>query len=179
MIAALAHAAAVACLLKAIPPAQLLNPLKFRGRPRPSDWHMIMYSSAKSVAPKVPIFLALLAHEALGTVAPSSVLLPLAAASRSALRRLLSRSDSLRSAKIAICRPSTPVNQYPKLPPIPAKSGQTQRDSLLKKGRISMPSWSQRTARPAYNKLASKERESFRGMVTNQSRSRTEPCGPL
>lgn len=89
-----------------------------------------------------------LPHEVLESMPPSSVLLPLAVASRSALRRRLSSSDSLLSARIAICRPSTPVSQYPKLPPTPAKSGQTHSDSLLKKGRISMPNWRKRTARP-------------------------------
>ena len=150
-------------LAQSNPPGPALKSIGIGGRHRPSDWHTIKYSSESSVAPRMHMFLDLLPHDALGTVAPSSVLLPLAAASRSALRRLLSRSASLRSAKIANCRPSTPVNQYPKLPPIPAKSGQTQRDSLLKKGRISMPSWSQRTARPAYNELRARKEKAVAG----------------
>lgn len=90
------------------------------------------------------------AHDVLARMPPCSFFSePLCeAASLSALRFLFSSSDSLRSARIPICRFSTPVNQYPKLPPTPAKSGHTHNDFLLKNGRISMPSWRKRTARP-------------------------------
>ena len=49
---------------------------------------------------------------------------------------------------MSYCRDSTPVNQYPKLPPAAAKTGYAQRDSRLKKGRISIPNCQKRTARP-------------------------------
>jgi len=81
-------------------------------------------------------------------IPPSSTLSTSTTPSRSALRFLFSSNRFLRSARIFICLFSTPVNQYPKLPPAAAKIGYAQSDSLLKKGRISIPSCQNRTARP-------------------------------
>lgn len=82
-------------------------------------------------------------------LAPSSVPLPISAPSLSALRFLFSSKLFLLSANSFSCLLSTPVNQYPKLPPAAAKTGYAQSDSLLKKGRISIPSCQNRTARPS------------------------------
>lgn len=81
-------------------------------------------------------------------LAPSSVPSPITAPSLSALRFLFSSRLVLLSANSFSCLLSTPVNQYPKLPPAAAKMGYAQSDSLLKKGRISIPSCQNRTARP-------------------------------
>lgn len=82
-------------------------------------------------------------------LAPSSVPLPISAPSLSALRFLFSSKLVLLSANSFSCLLSTPVNQYPKLPPVAAKTGYAQSDSLLKRGRISIPSCQNRTARPS------------------------------
>lgn len=75
-----------------------------------------------------------------------------AALSRSALRFLFSKMLCRLWANIVICRFSTPVNQYPKLPPAAANTGYAQSDSLLKKGRISIPSCQKRTAMPRFHR---------------------------
>lgn len=82
-------------------------------------------------------------------LAPSSVPPLISAPSLSALRFLFSSKLVLLSANSFSCLLSTPVNQYPKLPPAAAKTGYAQSDSLLKKGRISIPSCQNRTARPS------------------------------
>lgn len=69
--------------------------------------------------------------------------------SLSALRALLSKRLCRLAPRIACCLLSTPINQYPKLPPAPAKTGYAHSDSLLKNGRISRPSCQKRTAMPA------------------------------
>ena len=77
--------------------------------------------------------------------------------SLSALLLRLSSKLFLLSANNFICLPSTPVNQYPKLPPTAAKNGYAHRDSLLKKGRISIPSCQRRTATPRKPQLLALE----------------------
>ena len=69
-------------------------------------------------------------------------------ASLSARRCRFSNKLALRALKIACCLFSTPIIQYPKLAPAPAKTGYAHSDSLLKNGRISRPSCQKRTARP-------------------------------
>jgi hypothetical protein len=79
---------------------------------------------------------------------PLSIPYDSASASLAALLARFSNKLSLLDAKIVCCLCSTPVNQYPKLPPTPAKTGHAHSDSLLKKGRISRPSCQKRTATP-------------------------------
>jgi hypothetical protein len=70
------------------------------------------------------------------------------AASRSALLLLFSNSSSRLSCNSWSCRFDTPSSQYPKEPPTVAKTGYAQRPSLMKNGRISMPSCQIRTRTP-------------------------------
>ena len=83
------------------------------------------------------------------------------AASLSALRALFSNKLFLLAAKIACCLSSTPCNQYPKLAPVPAKSGYAHSDSLLKNGRISRPSCHARTAMPRSVDVSSRRQSRF------------------
>lgn len=118
----------------------------------------------------------------LADIPPSSAVLPspsAAAASRSVLLCRFSSNLFLRSANTCNCRCSTPLNQYPKLPPIPAKKGYAQSPSLAKKGRISMPSCHNLTATPRCM-----TRQQLRGSVVlveshaHRSRSRIGSCVP-
>jgi len=120
-------------------------------------------------------------HEVLAKMPPSSAFANSVVPSLSALRFLFSSRRFLRSARIFICLFSTPVNQYPKLPPAAAKTGYAQSDSLLKKGRISMPSCQKRTARPvgcAKTISWGCDRREPRGWIY-RSRSRRESYEPL
>ena len=94
-----------------------------------------------------------LTHDVLANIPPFWALTPStpnSAASLSALLFRFSNNLSLRSASTCICLRSTPVNQYPKLAPKPAKTGYAHKPSLTKKGRISMPSCHNRTATPRW-----------------------------
>ncbi|TVY81800.1 putative translation initiation factor eIF-2B subunit delta [Lachnellula suecica] len=77
------------------------------------------------------------------------------AASLSALLALFSSKLSLLAPKTACCLSSTPINQYPKLAPMPPYSGYAHSDPRLKKGRISMPRRQTLTARPVHNTVIS------------------------
>lgn len=106
-------------------------------------------------------------------------------ASLSARRCRFSNKLALRALKIACCLFSTPIIQYPKLAPAPAKTGYAHKDSLLKNGRISRPSCQMRTARPR-NLLATTlifhdcyKMDLVQIAMTYRNPPRTGPCGPL